>query len=202
VGVLGLALLAGCGARTAAGGPEIDTAPSSAAPNPHRPGPLETTAAVPEAQCSPDGVAVSAVGGDAAMGLRVLTIELANCGSSPLTVNGYPDLRLYDEDDELVDAAVLHGSADISLVPEFDNPPVAITLRPGEKARSGLLWRNLVTDSTVEATTATRLEAAPARGAPWVEVPLVVPNEVTGSSRVTIDLGNTGRLGVQAWQRA
>jgi uncharacterized protein DUF4232 len=202
VGVLGLALLAGCGARTAAGGPGIDTAPSSTAANPHRPGPLGTTSAVPEAQCSPGGVAVSAVGGDAAMGLRVLTIELVNCGAAPLTVNGYPDLRLYDEDDELVEAAVLHGSADISLLPEFDNPPVAITLRPGEKARSGLLWRNLVTDPTVDATTATRLEAAPTPGAPWVAVPLVVPNEVTGSSTVTIDLGNTGRLGVQAWQRA
>ena len=193
-------LLAGCGARTAAGGPEIDTAPSATSPNPHRP--PETTSAVPEARCSPDGVAISAVGGDAAMGLRVLTIELVNCGSAPRTVDGYPDLRLYDEDDRLIDAAVLHGSADISLLPDFDNPPVAITLQPGEKARSGLLWRNLVTDATVDATTATRLEAAPAGGAPWVEVPLVVPNEVTGSSTVTIDLGNTGRLGVQAWQKA
>lgn len=200
--VLGLVLLAGCGARAAAGGPEIDTAPSSTVPNPNRPGPLETTSAVPEAQCSPDGAAISTVGGDAAMGLRVLGIELVNCGSAPITVNGYPALRLYDEDDQLIDAAVLHGSADISVMPEFDNPPVAITLQPGEKARSGLLWRNLVTDATVKATTATRLQAAPAQGAPWVEVALVIPNEVTGSSATTIDLGNTGKLGVQAWQKA
>jgi len=136
------------------------------------------------------------------MGLRTLTLELVNCGSTPLTVNGYPAVRLFDEEDTPIEVVVGEGSAGITTAPEFDDPPQEVTLRPGEKASSGLLWRNLVTDATVNATTATRLEAAPAQGQPWQEVPLVVPNEVTGTSTVTIDLGNTGKLGVQAWRKA
>jgi hypothetical protein len=193
LGVLGLALLAGCGVRPAAsGGPDIPR-PTSSVPAP-RP-------KVPEVVCSPKGVGISVAGGDAAMGLRTLTLELANCGATPLTVNGYPAVRLFDEDGQPIEVVVGKGSADIALVPDFDNPPRPITLQPGEKARSGLLWRNLVTDATVKATTATRLEAAPAQGDPWQEVPMVLPNEVTGATTVTIDLGNTGRLGVQAWQK-
>ena len=189
LGVVGLALLAGCGVRPAAGGPEIPrTTASTPAPRPK----------VPEVVCSPEGVTISVSGGDAAMGLRTLTLDLTNCGTTPLTVHGYPAVRLFDEDDQPIDVAVGEGSADIALVPGFDDPPQAITLQPGEKAHSGLLWRNLVTDATVQATTATRLEAAPAQGDPWQEVPLVEPN---GPRTVTIDLGNTGRLGVQAWRK-
>jgi hypothetical protein len=138
------------------------------------------------------------VGSDAAMGLRVLTIELTNCGTTPITVHGYPALRLYDEDDQPVDVTVVRGSGDIATDPEFDVPPREVVLQPGQKAHSGLLWRNLVTDPTVKATTATRLEAAVAQGEPWQEVPVVEPGNATGT--VHIDLGNTGKLGVQAWQ--
>ncbi|MFL6126141.1 DUF4232 domain-containing protein [Actinophytocola sp.] len=192
LGVLGLALLAGCGVRPAASGPDIPPVPRTST----RPAPPQK---VP--RCAPKGVRISVVGGDAAMGLRTLSIELANCGRAPVTVHGYPALRLYDEDDQPVEVAVRQGSGDIAVVPEFDDPPRDVVLQPGEKARSGLLWRNLVTDSTVKATTATRLEAAPTQGEPWQDVPLVIPNDVTGTTTVTIDLGNTGKLGVQAWQK-
>jgi hypothetical protein len=131
------------------------------------------------------------------MGLRVLTIEMVNCGTGTYAVNGYPDIRLFDENHEPIDVAVGQGSASVASVPDFDNPPAEVVLRPGEAARSGLLWRNLVTDSTVPATTAVYLEAAPAPGKRWQDVPLVWQGEATD-----IDLGNTGRLGVEAWKKA
>jgi hypothetical protein len=174
--VLGLALLAGCGVRL-------------------EPEPLEITSVtttpvtVPPGECA---VEFSTLGADAAMGLRVLTIEMVNCGTEPYTVNGYPSLRLFDEDGEQVDVEVARGSGGIATLPDYDVPPAEVILQPGEKAHAGLVWRNLVTDATVDATTAVRIEAAPAPGQPWQEVPL----------DVTIDLGNTGRLGVQPWHRA
>jgi hypothetical protein len=136
------------------------------------------------------------------MGIRVLTMELVNCGTEPITVNGYPTVRLYDENHDPIDVAVGQGSSSIATVPEFDNPPQPVTLQPGERAQSGLLWRNLVTDSTVNATTAYHLDAAVAEGKPWHVVPMVIPDSVRGAADVTIDLGNTGKIGVQAWQKA
>jgi len=175
-----LALLAGCVARQEAlPDPSSTTASTWAGPT-----------------CPKEGVSFRVAGSDAAMGLRVLTIDMVNCGRRPYTVNGYPSVRLFDEEHEPIEVAVLRGSGSISSVPDFDNPPSEVTLRPGEKARSGLLWRNLVTDATVDATTASYLEAAPAEGRPWQQV----PNE--DANPVHIDLGNTGQLGVQAWHKA
>jgi hypothetical protein len=157
---------------------------------------------VPEPECSPEGTVVRLTGGDAAMGLRTLSMELVNCGTEPYTVEGYPSLRLFDEDHEPISVVVGHGSAGIATVPEFDKPPQVIVLQPGERALSGLLWRNLVTDSTVKATTAYHMDAAVSGGEPWQTVPLVVPDTVRGADDVTVDLGNTGKVGVQAWQKA
>jgi hypothetical protein len=184
LGIIGLALLAGC-----------DAAPV--------PPPVVTTSSSPRPvdECAKHGVKFDVTGADAAMGIRVLTLEMENCGSSPLTVNGYPSLRLFDEDREPIDVTVAKGSGNITTMPDFDVPPQDVTLQPGEKARAGLVWRNLVTDATVKATTAYHLEAAPAEGKSWQDVPLVVPNEVSGSTTVDIDLGNTGKLGVQPWTK-
>ncbi|TDV55175.1 DUF4232 domain-containing protein [Actinophytocola oryzae] len=191
---LGLALLTGCGVRdTAAAAPKLGVTSST-----------PTRATIPPPVCSPEGIGFSIVGGDAAMGIRVLTVEMVNCGTRPYTVSGYPRLRLYDDEQRPIDVAVLHGSGDIATVPGFDAlPPESITLQPGERAQSGLLWRNLLTDSDLNASkTAVRLDVAVATDKPWQDVPVVMPNEVTGASPVTIDLGNTGRLGVEAWHRA
>lgn len=177
--VLGLALLAGCGARlTPTPLEKDDTLPISPT--------SEVT--VPPGPC----VEFSTLGADAAMGLRVLTIEMVNCGAEPYTVNGYPSLRLFDEDSDQIDVVLAQGSGGIATLPEYDTPPAEVTLQPGERARAGLVWRNLVTDPTVDASTAVRMEAAAVRGEPWQQVPM----------DVTIDLGNTGKLGTQAWHKA
>jgi Protein of unknown function (DUF4232) len=151
----------------------------------------------------PDGLGFSTAGTDAAMGLRVLTLQVTNCGSVPRTLNGYPSIRLFDDDQHQLDVDVSDGSGGIATVPEFDDPPRAVTLQPGERAWSGLLWRNLVTDPDLgKVETAVRLQAAVTAGQPYREVPLIAPNEVQGAIQVNIDLGNTGRIGVEAWRKA
>ncbi|MEH0575031.1 MULTISPECIES: DUF4232 domain-containing protein [Streptomyces] len=139
--------------------------------------------------CPPSGIRLTADDGDAAMGLRVVGLHLENCGNKDYTLNGYPELTLLDEDLEPVDGIrILHGGDSISSATGYDDPPRPLTLKPGETALSGLIWRN-----TTEAGTA-------------VNVPYVRVRAKSGAAPVTVtphlDLGTTGKLGVGAWKRA
>ncbi|MEV4544912.1 DUF4232 domain-containing protein [Micromonospora echinaurantiaca] len=141
------------------------------------------------AACPESGVRIRALGTDAAMGLRALGVELVNCGTAAYPVHGYPALRLFDGDGAPIPVQLVEGAKGITS--GFDDPPRPLILQPGERAGAALLWRNLVTDSTVVATNGERLEVAPAAGQPPQAVELDGP----------IDLGNTGRVGVSAWKK-
>ncbi|MEU1185329.1 DUF4232 domain-containing protein [Streptomyces sp. NPDC005820] len=140
--------------------------------------------------CPASGIRVTADDGDAAMGLRVVGLRLENCGTKDYSLDGYPQLTLLDEDRAPVEGVrILHGGAGIASGTGLDDPPRALTLKPGESAVSGLAWRN-----TTEA------------GPDPVTVPYVRIRAQSGAAPVTItphlDLGTTGKLGVGAWQRA
>ncbi|WP_233563266.1 DUF4232 domain-containing protein [Micromonospora musae] len=140
--------------------------------------------------CPVSGVRIRALGTNAAMGLRALGLELTNCGTADYALNGYPSLRLLDADGTPIPVQVIEGAKGITS--GFDAPPRPLTLRPGERAGAAVLWRNLVTDSTVVATSGEALEVASSAGRARQAVELDGP----------IDLGNTGRLGVSAWKPA
>ncbi|MFI2432653.1 DUF4232 domain-containing protein [Streptomyces sp. NPDC018693] len=140
-------------------------------------------------ECPPSGIRVTADEGDAAMGLRVVGLHLENCGTSAYSLNGYPELTLLDDELQPIEGvAIVHGSGGISTGTGFDEPPRPLTLRPGESATSGLMWRN-----TTEF------------GDP-VDIPHVRVRAKAGADPVTvtprIDLGTTGKLAVRAWTPA
>ncbi|MFG1870163.1 DUF4232 domain-containing protein [Micromonospora arborensis] len=140
--------------------------------------------------CPASGVRIRSTGGDAAMGLRALGIELINCGDQPYELNGYPVLHVFDEQREPIMLRVVNGAKEITS--GFDQPPRKVTLAPNERATAVVLWRNLVTDSTVVATNGEYLTVAPSAGQPAEDVDPDGP----------VDLGNTGRIGVSAWKKA
>ncbi|MGW4154343.1 DUF4232 domain-containing protein [Micromonospora chersina] len=158
------------------------------ASEPAPPTPAASTAPPPPA-CSPEGIRITGLGVDAAMGLRAMGLELVNCGDRPYVLEGYPAPSLRDADGDRLAVQVIPGARPITA--GFDQPPTRVVLRPGERAAAALLWRNLVTDSTVVASNAAHLDVAPLPGRPAYPVELDGP----------IDLGNTGRLGVSAWKR-
>ncbi|MGC4811435.1 DUF4232 domain-containing protein [Micromonospora sp. DT228] len=176
-------LLGGCtpGDHRGQGGDPSGRPPSAPSPS---------TSADPLADCPASGVRIRSTGGDAAMGLRALGLELVNCGDRPYQLNGYPVLHVFDDQHEPVLLRVVNGGKEITS--GFDQPPRQITLAPDERATAVVLWRNLVTDSTVVATNGEYLTVAPAAGQPGEEVDPDGP----------IDLGNTGRIGVSAWKKA
>ncbi|MEH1099659.1 DUF4232 domain-containing protein [Micromonospora sp. CPCC 205561] len=180
--VCGLVLLGAC--SPAGDLPSVEPAPSRV-PR----GTAPASGAAPTAGCPDSGVHISSPGTSAAMGLRALGLELVNCGTEPYRLDGYPVPRLFDGDGDPIPVRVIDGAEGITS--GFDDPPRPLILRPGERAGAAVLWRNLVTDPTVVATAGERLEVAPAVGRSAQVVGLDGP----------IDLGNTGRIGVSAWQK-
>jgi hypothetical protein len=139
--------------------------------------------------CPPSGIRVTADDGDAAMGLRVVGLFLENCGDRDYTVKGYPRLTLLDDDHQPVDGVtIVHGGGGIATVTGFDDPPRTVTLAPGERARSGLMWRNTTGSGT-------------AVGVPYVRV-LARPDAAPVMITPHLDLGTTGKLAVSAWRAA
>ncbi|MFE7838339.1 DUF4232 domain-containing protein [Streptomyces sp. NPDC057474] len=126
---------------------------------------------------------------ESAMGLRAMGVTLTNCGTKPYTVNGYPSIQVLDESgDPYGDVRVLQGSRHITTgVPDFGAHTV--TLKPGESARTDLVWRNTVTEADVPAVNAPQLRIAPLAGRP---AEVLTPEG-------GLDLGNTGRLATTAW---
>ncbi len=185
-----LAGVAGCStppAPRAAPGP---TAVSVTA----RPVPAGSAPAAPPASAEPcpeGGVRLVEMDGDAAMGLRVANFQLVNCGTQPYVLEGYPQLSLRDDRNDPVEVAVEHGSAGITTgTANLDEAPQRVALDPGRAAYFGIVWRNLVTDSAVAATTAPIVEVEPRPGAPRLWLRLSAP----------VDLGNTGKLGLGPWK--
>ncbi|MDT0341825.1 DUF4232 domain-containing protein [Streptomyces litchfieldiae] len=145
-------------------------------------------APVPGPACPESGVRITETAREAAMGLRVLSLSLTNCGTAPVEVNGYPVLTLLDEERQPLDIEIVHGSEPIAMIEGFDDGPVPLTLQPGEQASAGLVWRNTVT-GWEPPVNAPFLDIAVAEGEPTRTVAL------DGA----IDLGTTGMLGVSAW---
>ncbi|MER5428927.1 DUF4232 domain-containing protein [Streptomyces sp. NPDC002588] len=141
--------------------------------------------------CPPSGIRLTADEGDAAMGLRVVGLHLENCGEKDYSLDGYPQLSLLDKEHRPVGGVrILRGGDSIATGTGYDDPPTAFTLKPGETAVSGLVWRNTDTDVTTEP----------------LNVPYVRVRAKSGAAPVMVtpqlDLGTTGKLGVGAWRRA
>ncbi|GAB3140398.1 hypothetical protein GCM10027290_11150 [Micromonospora sonneratiae] len=162
------------------------TSPPGPAPGPE-PVPSATSSASPA--CPQSGVLITNGMVDTAMGLRAMTVEMINCGGQSYAVQGYPMVRVLDEDRNPLPVKVIDGTSSIAVIKGLDAPPKPVTLLPGQRAKAVLVWRNTVTDATVSPTTGKDLEITPAGG----QSPQIV------SPNGGVDLGTTGRLGVSPW---
>ncbi|MGW2441470.1 DUF4232 domain-containing protein [Streptomyces goshikiensis] len=197
-GVIAVGALAGCEVPPppeAAPGPTAPVrAPSASRParpsQPARP-PQPERPSQPQAQpCPEGGVRLREAGGDAAMGLRLASLALVNCGTEPYVLDGYPELRVLDRQGAPVEVSAATGTNGVTTsVTGVEAAPRKMTLRPGAEATFSMVWRNTVTDVTVPAVEGWEIEVVPRPGAPRVRLRLTQP----------VDLGNTGRLGYGPW---
>ncbi|MGV9313812.1 DUF4232 domain-containing protein [Streptomyces sp. NPDC003691] len=142
----------------------------------------------PAGACPRSGVRVTVDAGDAAMGLRAVGVRLENCGTRPYVLDGYPGVTPLDEQHRpLTGVRVLRGGGEISTGLGTVSPR-RISLAPGEAARSSLMWRN-THEASGEAVNGPYVRLVPKPGASPV---MLIPE---------LDLGTTGKLGVDAWAK-
>ncbi|MEX2981250.1 DUF4232 domain-containing protein [Streptomyces sp. C36] len=140
--------------------------------------------------CPPSGIRVYADDGDAAMGLRVVSLHLENCGTRLYPLNGYPRLQPLDKDHKPVDSVkTLQGGSSVATGTGADGVPQPLDLKPGERAYATLVWRNTVEGGTGDPVNAPYARAWAKPGA----APVMVMPE--------LDLGTTGKLGVGPWKK-
>ncbi|WP_436535737.1 DUF4232 domain-containing protein [Actinoplanes sp. HUAS TT8] len=140
--------------------------------------------------CPPEGVRLQQDGGDAAAGLRVLSLTLVNCGTKDYRLNGYPAVQALDDDGTVLDLRVLDGVTEILGTMPWDLPPKPVTLRPGQRAGMALAWRNTYDDISKPPADGKYLRIAPLAGRPAQTI------EPDGA----LDFGSTGRFAVSSWQ--
>lgn len=122
------------------------------------------------------------------MGLRVVGIDLYNCGKKPIRLHGHPELTLLGDDGVRADVEVRHGSAGVTGLPSFDAAPRPVTVRPHGTASSGLVWRLLV-EAGAESVTVDRVVVGPAPG--------LAPQRIDG---LHVDVGTTRLVGLSPWR--
>ncbi|MFC8917860.1 DUF4232 domain-containing protein [Streptomyces sp. NPDC057116] len=188
------ALAAGCDDETGdAPLPERVTAsPAPPLEPPSLPGPPprgEEPPAAAEGECPASGVRVVTGMTEAATGLRAMGVTLANCGTRPFGVSGYPVLDVLGERREQLDVTVRNGSH-----VDTTTKPSSFVLAPGEQARASVVWRNTVTRTDVVATSGAYLRVTPAPG--------VAAQTVAPADGGPLDLGTTGVLEVTPWKPA
>ncbi|MFF1871249.1 DUF4232 domain-containing protein [Kitasatospora herbaricolor] len=159
--------------------------------------PATAPAAAPGGTDCPDpGVTITAGPANAAMGLRVLTIDMVNCGIHRYTVTGYPAVRVLDDQHRPLGVTVESGSSAYGAVGGLDATPVQVTLLPGERATSLLAWRNTlvgpVLPTPLTAGTGTHLAISPTADRP--------PQTVTPGH--PLDFGDAVAPAVAPWTRA
>jgi hypothetical protein len=102
----------------------------------------------PATGCPRSGVRYGTGPVNAAMGLRAMTLTLTNCGDRPYRVDGYPFVRVLDEEgDPLAGVRTVAGTDEVPMAPREPGPE-ALTLAPGESARAGLYWRMAAEEGT------------------------------------------------------
>jgi Protein of unknown function (DUF4232) len=156
--------------------------PASALPTPVV---WQTVEGVPaSAECPPSGLVAGFGASDAAMGLRVVALELVNCGTRPRRVKGYPVVKVFDKDQQPLPFAVTHGRV---LMADPDPGPKVLVLAPGERAEAMLSWRNTVTLDLGKLVVGEYASIAAAPGQPF------------RSMVQHVDPGTTGKIAVTAW---
>ncbi|MGW6786189.1 DUF4232 domain-containing protein [Streptomyces sp. NPDC054987] len=192
-GVLALGVLAGTAGCDTPPAPPPAPGPTGGPPaRPTQPG-AQTPGPASGPSCPEGGVRLVETGGDAAMGLRVEGFRLVNCGTEEYVLEGYPGVSLRGDRNEPLEVAVVHGTAGVTTgAPDIEAAPQRVVLAPGQAAAWSVVWRNLVTDPSVPATTAAAMEVEPRPGAPRLRLRLTRP----------LDLGNTGKLGIGPWTAA
>lgn len=127
--------------------------PSSATP------PSATPA--PAGDCPASGGRVEMGPVETALFARAVVLTLVNCGTAPYPVDGYPSVRVLDEDGDRLPVPVNPGRSMFG----DDLGPEAVKLEPGGTLKAVLAWVSTAEGGELIESDALELAAAPDAGA-------------------------------------
>ncbi|MET8127964.1 DUF4232 domain-containing protein [Streptomyces sp. NPDC005065] len=134
---------------------DLSTAPPSTS---DVPSPAPPPSAAARVDCPSSGLVVDMGEVQAALGHRAVGLTLTNCGRKPYRVDGYPSVRVLDDEGEPLPVKVNPGSSYVGT----DPGPKEIMLKPGKTLHSLLAWVSTATGGDLIEGDA--LEIAPAPG--------------------------------------
>ncbi|MFD6531324.1 DUF4232 domain-containing protein [Streptomyces sp. NPDC060184] len=153
-----------------AGGTARPAPPRAAAPTP-APDPT------PTGDCPASGVRVDMGPVQAAMFARAVVLTLVNCGTEPYQVDGYPSVRVLDENGDRLPVPVNPGRSMFGA----DLGPEPVALKPGGTMKSVLAWVSTKEGGDLIESDSLELAAAPdagSRNVPLVEHDLRLMDEL------------------------
>lgn len=154
--------------------------PRTAAPPPASPPP----ASAPPVECPASGAEVDMGPVETAMFARAVVLTLTNCGKQPYRVDGYPSVRVLDDDGERLPVPVNPGGSMFGN----DLGTEEVVLQPGGTMKSVLAWVSTKEGGDLIESDALELAAAPDAGARTFPL-------------VGHDLRLMDELNVTAWRR-
>ncbi|MCX5396313.1 DUF4232 domain-containing protein [Streptomyces sp. NBC_00102] len=123
--------------------------------------------AAPAGDCPASGVRVDMGPVETAMFARAVVLTLVNCGTEPYQVDGYPSVRVLDENGDRLPVPVNPGRSMFGA----DLGPESVSLRPGGTMKSVLAWVSTKEGGDLIESDSLDLAAAPDSGA--LNYPLV-----------------------------
>ena len=173
----GLMVLAGCGTESAgssaSGVPTTPAAPTTVrAPTPTPPPPT----------CPASGASITVGPVEPALGHRAVVVKLTNCRSTPINLNGYPDVAVLNAHRRKMNLTVARGTSYMAI----DPGPTRIRLRKGKSALAAVAWSSTV-EVAEDKASGTYLAVARRSG----DHPVIWP--------VSTDLGTTAKITLTAW---
>jgi hypothetical protein len=158
------------------------TTTSAPSGNTSVPSTTSTTGAAAAAGCN--HISATSGQGQGAAGTITGTVTVTNTGSTPCTVNGYPNLALFSGSGAPLTVTVVNGLT-VSISPPADGAPAAVTLAPAGTAQFAYQFSDVPVGSETSCPTS---EAAS----------VTMPGATTGSANfaLAIDPCNNGTVHV------
>ncbi|WP_327175099.1 DUF4232 domain-containing protein [Streptomyces sp. NBC_01335] len=139
--------------------------------------PAPASAPTPTGDCPDSGVRVDMGPVEAAMFARAVVLTLVNCGTKPYRVDGYPSVRVLDENGDRLPVPVNPGRSMFGA----DLGPEPVALKPGGTMKSVLAWVSTKEGGDLIESDSLELAAAPdagSRNVPLVEHDLRLMDEL------------------------
>ncbi|MFF7364032.1 DUF4232 domain-containing protein [Streptomyces sp. NPDC008125] len=157
---------ASSGGPVAAETPDPSAVPYGAVASP-APARTAVPAATPTGDCPASGVRVDMGPVETATFARAVVLTLVNCGAEPYQVDGYPSVRVLDENGDRLPVPVNPGRSMFGA----DPGPESVALKPGGTMKSVLAWVSTKEGGDLVESDSLELAAAPDAGSR--NVPLV-----------------------------